>query len=342
MKKIIQINILFLFFYFFTGLAQTPSEVYFPSYNGWKNYYEKVENKFGKEIESGRWDVVFEYILKNFQNSSINWQGKENIKLVVEKHIIDLIEAYRKTVVNSITTKKGIEENIKVFIESYATGIFQMDVSSGFVVFFSGTNDEIKLIPENLNELQAKKVRDTLQTINAFLHKIKKKEREKLIKSIKRAHERWKNFIFDGFSQYPWEALLNGYFTSFDIQYPPKVQYIVLHPELSFELKTDNLQAKLEVLTVEVLGLLRYKNNWKNFFGVSFIVNMREDLGAGIGGMIHYNMYSLGIVWHDVDDDGNRFNDPPFITVGLDLYKLFEDKNSNLNKFLNKIFPIEK
>ena len=159
-----------------------------------------------------------------------------------------------------------------------------------------------------------------------------------MISAIKKAEKRWRSYIFDGFSQYLWEALLNGHLTSFDIQHPPKLQYLLLHPELSFEVKTDNLQAKIEVLTVEVIGILRYQNEWKNFYGLSLIVNMRDDLWAGVGALVHYNMYSLGIVWHDIDDDGNRFDDPPFLTVGIDLYKLFENKNSRLNQYIEKIF----
>ncbi len=337
MRKFITTQFFILVLFVFNAFAQIPPDVYLPDYDGWKSYQKKVEEKFENQIEKGRWDKVFEFILKDFENSNVDWTGKEDVKKKAEKEMKNLIKAYKETVINSLLKAKT-EELIGKFLDQYATGIFQPDVSSGFVIFFSQTENEIKILPQILNEKQAKEIRDKLQTINALLHKLKEKERKKVISAIKKAEKRWRSYIFNGFSQYPWEALLNGHLTSFDIQHPPKLQYLLLHPELSFEVKTDNLQAKIEVLTVEVIGILRYQNEWKNFYGLSLIVNMRDDLGAGVGALVHYNMYSLGIVWHDIDDDGNRFDDPPFLTVGIDLYKLFENKNSRLNQYIEKIF----
>ena len=257
MRKFITTQFFILVLFVFNAFAQIPPDVYLPDYDGWKSYQKKVEEKIENQIEKGRWDKVFEFILKDFENSNVDWTGKEDVKKKAEKEMKNLIKAYKETIVNSLLKAKT-EELIGKFLDQYATGMFQPDVSSGFVIFFSQTENEIKILPQILNEKQAKEIRDKLQTINALLHKLKENERKKVISAIKKAEKRWRSYIFDGFSQYPWEALLNGYLTSFDIQHPPKLQYLLLHPELSFEVKTDNLQAKIEVLTVEVIGILRY------------------------------------------------------------------------------------
>jgi len=237
-------------------------------------------------------------------------------------------------------TDYHINKLINEFLNKYAIVQFQPDFSFGYVIFFPETKNEIKILPDFVSKEQAKEIRDKLQTIYIFLKKISINRINDFARAIEKTKIRWMNYIFNGFSQYPWEVTLNEYLVSYSIQYPPKYQYIFFHPELSFEIKIDNLQSELEVLTVELLGILYYQNNWKNFFGFSFVLNMRNDLGAGIGGLFHYNMYSIGVVWHDIDDDGNKFDDPPFLTVGFDLYKLFESKKAKLdrlNRFIKKL-----
>ena len=296
--------------------------VYDPNKIDWINtndsrYFAQVKEKYKNQIEVFAWGEVFKSLADDFRNSEVDWSKKINIKQKFQNELDSLVSDYIAAV-----EWAGIEDKVNAdkILDKFETARFQGD---GY--YFPGTDNEIEFIQEVVDTLQAKDLRYRAETINKLLNKFKEPVRKRNIEAIAKAESRWKNYINNGFSQYPWESFINGYITSFDIQNPPGHQWIIFHHELGVELSTKKLkQMKVkEVLTIEMLGLIDYYGDyWENFWGFSGIVTLRDDIGIGIGGIIHFGpTFNLGLTWHDINDDDNFFNDNPFLMLSIDILR---------------------
>ncbi len=325
-----------------TIFGQTPS-VYYPEKTDWidkddSRYITGVKEKFKNQIEVFAWGEVFKSLAYDFLSSKVGWDDNLHIKQKFQNELDSLVNDYTVAV-----EWAGIEdkENVDKILQKFRSGRFQGDVSLGIIIYFSGTDNEIELIPEVVDEEQAIDLRYRAETINKLLNEFKKPVREMNLKAIAKAESRWKNYINNGFSQYPWESFINGYITSFDIQNPPGHQWVIFHHELGVELSTKKIKqmkAK-EVLTIEMLGWIDYYGDyWENFWGFSGIVTLRDDVGIGIGGIIHFGpTFNLGLTWHDINDDDNFFNDNPFLMLSIDILSYMNLTIPKYDKQLNNL-----
>jgi hypothetical protein len=172
-----------------------------------------------------------------------------------------------------------------------------------------------------------------VNTAERLLRDMAKPNRAVALAAITAAAERWRQYVFDGRSQYPWEMALNGFTTAAhsDIQNPPRRQWILAHPEVGVEIGTAgagaaNMTAKESVL-IQALGHIWYR--WPalsaddlGWWGVSASVSMREELRPGIGFTVHYGkIVNVGLLWHDIDRDGS-LDGTPYVHTGVDLFRL--------------------
>lgn len=145
--------------------------------------------------------------------------------------------------------------------------------------------------------------------------------------AIKLANRQWENYLGQGYSQYPWEAAFNGWVLNFHAFDPPDKQWILAHPSLAVEASTlslDQVTAK-EVLSVELLGFLWYFGEAnEHFCGVSVAAVLRDDLGPGVGPVLHWRRnVSVGVAWHDVDGN-DRFDDDPYVFMSFDVFRFLQ------------------
>jgi len=141
------------------------------------------------------------------------------------------------------------------------------------------------------------------------------------VQYLRDAVERWENYLDRGYSQMPWESLINGWVIAvpgFPKLGPPNHQWIIVHPTVGLELGVDPLDETRvkEAMHIEVLGHIRYHGEkLGNYWGVSAIISLREDLDPGVGALVHISRnWNLGVTWHDVDED-------PFIVFSADLFQ---------------------
>ena len=60
-----------------------------------------------------------------------------------------------------------------------------------------------------------------------------------------------------------------------------------------------------------------------------FVASSSEsnDLRPGIGLVGHYGkLVTLGVLWHDRDENNNWFDQAPYLVLGIDLFRLVEDR----------------
>jgi hypothetical protein len=151
------------------------------------------------------------------------------------------------------------------------------------------------------------------------------------VRDLHLATEQWDNFLNKGYSQTPWEALLNGYLIGVPEKAfgPPTHQWILAHPNIGVELSVDPLDESRvkEALHIEALGHVWYwGKKLDRFWGFSAAVSIREDFDPGIGVLVHFRRnWNLGITWHDVDED-------PFLFFSVDLLQLVRQTASRYEK----------
>lgn len=153
------------------------------------------------------------------------------------------------------------------------------------------------------------------------------------IKALSDAVIRWENILDKGYSQMPWESLVNGWLIEppgFPELGPPDHQWIFLHPTLGLELSTNPIKETRvkEVMHIELLGHIWYRGEQlHDFSGLSLAASLREDLDPGIGLMFHIKRnWSIGVSWRDLEED-------PFLFFSVDLFRFAKQNGS---KYMDK------
>ncbi len=143
--------------------------------------------------------------------------------------------------------------------------------------------------------------------------------------------DEYEGYLKDGLPMWPWELAVNGWGQDYKDLFTeaPRWQWVVARPSAGLELVWPNRkEANLEAsLGIEPLGFVRYTDkNFRNWWGLSTLVVLgTDDNGAGLGGLIRYNNYSLGIVKReDIDDI--------YLFLSFDLYGKLGDTQSRISE----------
>lgn len=203
---------------------------------------------------------------------------------------------------------------------------------------FGGTDFEVAFEDlARLPEAQGEDFRYRVHTVDRLLWDLRRPALRQAAEAIRDARVRWDAFVEEGMSQYPWEAVFNTHLApEGTIEFPPSRQWVLLHPQVGVEVSTGglrNLRAK-ESLLVEVVGHVWYR--WHEtghggvglrWWGISAAASLRDDLPPGVGVVGHWGrLFTVGVLWHDGDEDGAWFDQAPFVVLGLDLFRLVEDR----------------
>jgi hypothetical protein len=226
-------------------------------------------------------------------------------------------EATRNAIVNTILATRP-------------TGLFQLVDET----WFSGR--PFALTVERVEALPAARFDDFMHRVTVaerLLREMARPNRAVAVAAIAAAAERWRQYVFDGRSQYPWEMALNGATTAgrSDIQNPPRRQWILLHPEIGVEVGRGGAGGAYvtgkESALIQALGHVWYR--WPasagddlRWWGLSGSVSLREEQRPGVGVTIHYGkVVNVGVLWREVDRDGRR-DTLPYLHTGVDLFRL--------------------
>ena len=162
--------------------------------------------------------------------------------------------------------------------------------------------------------------------------------------------KQWDTYFNKSIPQWPWElALINGPLYSRSIRgqqglaEPPTWQMIVLHPDVAMEYvdgADDGSQFEATAL-IEVVGANlwswedgKQKGPWGlpvpiGLGAVATFADRGDAEDIGYGGVLHINhVYNLGVTV--LDDDLGFF-------VSINLAKLFEDKETKAQKYLDRV-----
>lgn len=315
------------------GLAQTKFDPY--EWNpdpGDPRSYESTRQRFSALLDVWDYPSVFR-ALRLDAEASPAWEGTEPAyrSLLQALEILDRrLAAFR----GSLAPAPGEATALDGFLDDVPTGLFQCTNET----CFGGQPFEVTFEQlAELSEAQGEDFRYRVDAVDHLLWDLKEPTLKTNVMAIRAARERWDAFVDQGMSQYPWEAGLNNYLApEGTIEFPPARQWILLHPELGVEVSTDgikDLRVK-ESLLVEAVGHVWYR--WRKagdpgaglrWWGVSAAASLRDDLRPGIGLVGHYGkLYTLGVLWHDGDEDGAWFDQAPFVVLGLDLFRLVADR----------------
>jgi len=292
----------------------------------------ETKARYAALIGGNRWEVLFKKLKQEFEDSPVDWSNNEIARRRFLNELDSLVD--RCKLLPQPLEGVATREYYDAFLEPLSFDRFKSESNdSADIVFFKGRGNQIVLGYTNaqdelvklLTEDQALDLRLRANTIK-MLEDIPWHESVKAnLKAVQHAETRWANYLDHGFSQYPWEAWINGWATPYTVESPPGHQFAVLHPDAALELgplRTDDATVK-ETLTLAVLGWIDYYGYaGESFWGISGAMSFRDDMGLGIGGLLYFgSTASIGVMWHDRNRDAH-IDSRPFICVSLDLFRL--------------------
>lgn len=325
-------------------------------------YRAQVLARYRELLDSGRHVAVLQALADEFR--ALPWPSHAEVKRTFQAHMDGVVAAFRAAV--EASTHSGAlttDEQRSAVVDELRTRRLgaesllpqkRKDVPAGPVVeedddapertvlvFFAGAPDEIRCYepapggirllvpPEIQTDLRLRG--DAFQAV--FQHAIATLQ-DLGAESIRAADRAWQNYLFHGYSQYPWEALFNGWVVSYDVFDPPDEQWIFLHPTLGVEASTvslDEITAD-EVFNVELLGYLHYYGtDNERYLGASLAATLRSDIGPGIGLVTHWTKgFSLGITWHGEQED-------PFVYLSFDLFRFLQTEGPAFRESYDRV-----
>jgi len=352
-------------------VAQLPPEYGVGTVDEWfpetdretdERWRERVAQRFATQLADGLYLQVLEQLAGEFRASA--WPSHQDVKAKFQIEFDALVERYRTALIAA-----GLEDGLRTteqrssVLEAMGdrgaeslrpqqakipvtTSVGPMDFDVQF--FFLQTPSEIQtatingdglyvpLVPVELVRDMRLRGHAVWSVLKHFVAPIQNAQ----LNAIRDANVRWDNYMKNGYSQLPWEALLNGAVLNFHAFDPPDKQWIIVHPSLGLEFSTAAFKTTefQEALNLEILGFIAYfGEQGKNFMGASASIMMRDDLGPGIGPVVHFakNM-SLGVAWHDTNDN-DKLDDPPFVFMTVDLFRFLDTESSKFKAEMDKV-----
>ena len=140
------------------------------------------------------------------------------------------------------------------------------------------------------------------------------------------------DLLKNGLAMWPWELWLNGLrLSERDADPLFRTQWVFMRPSAGIEIDLRNqssadLQASV---MLEPVGFVRYRGDaYAHWWGASLVVTSSTRRGAGLGALIRWDNYVIGLTRHK--GEGGE-PDSTFLAVGVDLYDLLNKKRTELN-----------
>lgn len=152
--------------------------------------------------------------------------------------------------------------------------------------------------------------------------------------AIRRSHHDW---LLNGFAMWPWEFKVNEFRIDKEFNsHAPEWQLTLLRPSPALAIRSDSLdRTELDTaLVIEPIGYVRYieGSRYQEWWGLSPIVTVTDDNGAGYGLLARYNEFVLGAAHHESVDE-------VLVYFTVDLYQYLlshEEKIRRAHSILNR------
>jgi hypothetical protein len=134
----------------------------------------------------------------------------------------------------------------------------------------------------------------------------------------------------------PWEELLFRDRRSGADLSPPRTQVILLHPSVAVEVSGPEFRRwqRLDALSLELLGRIWYRNDYRTHSGASLMLTTAKDVGIGAGVLIHFSPTLKAGYVYGLQKQPERRNGA---VMSVDLYKYLEDRKTKLDDVLQNI-----
>ena len=146
------------------------------------------------------------------------------------------------------------------------------------------------------------------------------------------AHEA---LLKNGLAMWPWELWLNGErLGSKDSDPLFLTQWIFMRPTAGIEINTRNrASANFDVsVGIEPIGFVHYSDQtYKDWWGASFLATSTTQAGIGIGGLLRWNNYVLGMTRHESNTVGTPSSN--FLFIGIELYDYANKKRGEMTQW---------
>lgn len=201
-------------------------------------------------------------------------------------------------------------------------------------VFFASTGNEIIIkcgeIPPYFADMAAVSLMTrwvrTQQSLPEY------EQRANFVVRQSQAHEA---LLYNGLPMWPWELWLNGKRLVKDDWEPLfTTQWVFLRPVAGIEINTrDRASANLDIgAGIEPLGFVHYQNaEYTSWWGASLLLTSSTNAGIGVGGLLRWNNYVLGVTRHQSNTAG--IPDSNFVFIGVELFDLLNKKRADFNEW---------
>ena len=153
--------------------------------------------------------------------------------------------------------------------------------------------------------------------------------------AIAHASGQAEGLLKDGLPMWPWELWLNGLRLSEKDSDPLfRTQWLFMRPTAGIELDTRNrASADLQAsVAIEPIGFVRYRGgDYSQWWGASMVLTSSTSRGAGVGALLRWNNYVLGVTHHRAEQRGEKGSQ--FLFVGVELHDLIKSKRAELKEW---------
>ena len=292
----------------------------------WQDLYPKrVFQSLLPQMDAGEWGAASRALAESFRESGTVPAG--GLRETVQRNLDQQAEAFARAQADPTFLASGdgvTPERFRIFFSD-----------DGSPLLFSATDDEV-----DMADLDGAVRRDVCWRAFAA-HRVGiysgEEARKGAVAALDRVIGLWTRYNENSYSLYPWELAVNGLLsgprevTSLADLEPPRTQVVLLHPGIAFEAagfgnSLDSLR-RLDVLTFEPIGILRYNESRTSFIGLSALVTIPADARFGVGGLVHFGeAVQVGVVYRGGESRGAG------IVLTTDVFKLLQGAPSSLRE----------
>ncbi len=295
--------------------------------------------------------IVCEVDLVN-KVSKFSWQEVQDTVPLFLKPDDELI--YYKRLLSQFRVGLSVEEQRNEFVKEFIqllTDIIDNNKRDILKIRLHPMSDSYVLAtrssdyPIPCNDIEENYLIDIAHMVNS-LNKIHDASfevfREQADKTIQLRNMQYQNWFDNGLPMWPQETWLNGLFLNeSDAEQPARHQWVLLRPSVGIGSNVNNSisNSKLEAtLGLEIAGFAHYLNDdYSNYWGMSLLTTLGDDVGVGYGVLLRYNNYVLGYTKREEDAALGIDDDNGYIFIGYDLYQLLHDKKDGFEGFKRKV-----
>jgi hypothetical protein len=304
----------------------------------WRPYYPSVQLVgLMPLVDAGAWPVVMDSVRTSFERAAYSF-GSPAADTIAFRHFRIQLDSARSRLVRLLGSASSSE--FSDLQRRVGPAVFRVEMSDGRAELFRGTPDDI-VLTDSTAQGTRRAICYHAAVARAVLDRYTQPGRAAAAALIEAKRLSWTRYFERGYSQTPWELYLNSRFSraAADLD-PPTRQLILLHPSVGLEIPSRSLRdlTRQDAVALEVLGWIKYRDDYRKYLGLSGVVTFTEGLGTGVGPFLHFGQVAkIGYVFRvrRTDASGARARDGVLISV--DLYKYLTDRQALVQQALANV-----